>query len=124
MKYFPALMAVAVLGAAACGPGVKLPPVSPEEVEVFMPGMLPREDYKVLARIMESRPLNTPDQEMIDLAKAKAAELGADALVIDAIRRTTEGGIQTDLRQEELKIIEARAVYYPSKHPELSEQKK
>jgi hypothetical protein len=121
MRYFPALIAVAVVvGLAACGAGIKLPPVSPDQVEVFMPGSFPSEDYKVMLRIMESVPLSTSDSELVDRAKAKAAEVGADALLIDAIRRTTEGGIQTDLRQEELKIIEARAVYFPSKHPELS----
>lgn len=121
MRHHFALVAVvAWVGLAGCGPGVELPPVSPEEVDVFMPGLFPTESYKVLARITESMPLNTTDDEIIERAKAQAAEMGADALVIDSIRRTTEGGIETDLRQEQLKILEARAVYYPSQHPELS----
>jgi len=98
-----------------------LPPVAPEDVEIFMPGSFPSESYKVMARLTESMPLNTSDDDIIDAVKAKAAEVGADALLIDAIRRTTEGGIETDLRQEQLKIIEARAIYFPSRHPELQQ---
>jgi hypothetical protein len=74
-----------------------------------------------MARLTEDMPLNTPDNEIIDVARAAAAEVGADALLIDSIRRTTEGGIETDLRQEQLKIIEARAIYFPSRHPELQQ---
>ena len=122
MRHFSALIAVLVLaGLWACGGGVTLPPVAPEDVEVFMPGSFPSESYKVMARISESMALNTPDNELIDVAKAQAAEMGADAIVVDAIRRTTEGGIETNLRQEQLKIIEARAVYFPSRHPELQQ---
>ncbi len=121
MRHFLAWVAVAAVATtAACGSGVKLPPVSPQRVEVFMPSSMPDEQYKVLARIVESRPLTATDQEMIDLAREKAASYGADAVIIDAIRRTTEGGVQTDLQQEELKIVEARAIYYPARHPELS----
>lgn len=122
MRYFSALIAVlALVGLAACGSGVKLPPVAPEDVEVFLPGTFPTESYKVMARFSESMPLNREDADLIAAVKAMAAEVGADALIIDAIRRTSEGGIDTDLRQEQLKIIEARAIYYPSRHPELQQ---
>jgi hypothetical protein len=120
MKYFPALLAVVVgTGLMACGGGVTLPPVSPDDVEVFMPGSFPDEDCKVMKTIQEDASLNTPDAEMVELAKTSAAEVGADAVIIDAIRRTTEGGIETNLQQEQRKIIDARACYYPSRHPEL-----
>lgn len=122
MRHFSALIAVLVLvGLWACGGGVKLPPVAPQDVQIFMPGTFPSESYKVMSRISESMPLNTPDNEIIDVARSAAAEVGADALLIDSIRRTTEGGIETDLRQEQLKIIEARAIYFPSRHPELQQ---
>lgn len=121
MKYFPALsVMVLVAGLAGCGSGVQLPPVQPDDVEVFMPGSFPMEEYKIIARISESVDLNTPDSEVIDMAQERAAELGADALVITAIRRTSEGQIEMNLQQEQQKIIEALAVYYPSRHPELS----
>lgn len=123
MKYFAALVAVAVavvVGLAGCGSGVKLPPVSPDDVQVFMPGTFPSDEYKVLSKIQEAYSLDTSDSELIDRAKARAAELGADAILIDSIRLTSEGGIEMDLNQQQQKILEARAVYYPSKHPELS----
>ncbi len=120
MRYFPALsVSVLVLGLAGCGGGVQLPPVMPDQVVVFMPGSFPAEDYKALATIREEGPIDIPDKELIERAKARAAERGADALLIDSIRRTTEGQIETDLRQEQLKILMGRAVYYPAKHPEL-----
>ncbi len=123
MRYFSALFAVLLgLGLSGCGPGVELPPVEPEAVEIFMPGSFPVEDYKVMARIREEVPLDTEDGALINQAKARAAEMGADAMLIDSIRRTTEGQIETDLRQEQLKILEARAVYFPSRHPELQNQ--
>ncbi len=84
-----------------------------------MVGAFPTEGYRVMARLAESMDLNTPDEEMIEVVKVKAAEMGADALIIDSLRRTTEGGVETDLRQEQRKIIEARAVYFPARHPEL-----
>ena len=122
MRHFSALIAVCVLvGLWACGGGVTLPPVAPQDVEIFMPGAFPSESYKVMARLTESMPLNTSDDEIIEVARGAAAEVGADALLIDAIRRTTEGGIETDLRQEQLKIIEARAIYFPSRHPEIQQ---
>jgi ABC-type glycerol-3-phosphate transport system substrate-binding protein len=120
MKYLTALFAAAaIVGLASCGSGVSLPPVSPDDVEVFMVGAFPTEGYRVMARLAESMDLNTPDEEMIEVVKVKAAEMGADALIIDSLRRTTEGGVETDLRQEQRKIIEARAVYFPARHPEL-----
>ena len=99
-----------------------MPPVEPQDVEVFMPGQPPGENYEILSRLQEEVSLDTPDQQLIDRARADAAEMGADALVVTAIRRTTEGQIETNLGQEQMKIIEALAVYFPSRHPELQEQ--
>jgi hypothetical protein len=121
MRYFPALCA-AVLAAvlSGCGSGVTLPPVAPEDVEVYMPGLYPMYEYEVLGPVQVNMSLETPDEEMVERAKARAAELGADALVISAIRQTTEGQVDLDLSRSQEKILEALAVYYPSQHPELS----
>ncbi|UCF18549.1 MAG: hypothetical protein JSU87_11435 [Gemmatimonadota bacterium] len=122
MKYFPALlMTVLAAGLAACGGGVQLPAVAPEQVEIFMPGSLPLEEYETLATIQEQGPLGIADQELIDRARARAAERGADALLILEIRQTTEGAVEMNLAQEQLKILEGRAIYYPAKHPELNQ---
>jgi len=123
MRHFAALCAVVMTaGVLACGAGVTLPPVAPEDVEVFYPGQLPTEEYEVMARIQEDEPLQTEDDVLVEAARAQAAQMGADALVITAIRRTTEGQIETDLGREQMKIIEALAVYFPSRHPELQNQ--
>lgn len=123
MRYLTALfVAVLVAGAVGCGPRVQLPPVAPEVVEVFLPGSYPEEQYKTLREIVTQVPLNVSDAELIDRARAQAAEIGADALVISGIRRTTEGEIELNLQQEQVKILQALAVYYPSRHPELQKE--
>jgi hypothetical protein len=105
--------------AAGCASTPDLPPKeSPEEVELYFPGSYPTEEYKVVATITERRSLGTDDDELIAAARARAARLGADALLIRALRRTTEGEVATDLSREEEKILEAIAVYYPSRHPQ------
>ncbi|KPK79184.1 MAG: hypothetical protein AMS25_13550 [Gemmatimonas sp. SM23_52] len=116
------VVAVLVAVVAACGARVKLPPVAPEEVQVFLPGSYPDEDYKVLAQVNTQVPLSVPDSELIDRARAQAAGYGADALVITGIRRTTEGQIELNLQQEQVKILDGIAVYYPSRHPELQKE--
>lgn len=123
MRYPIALFTVVLaVGLAGCGAGVELPPVAPEDVEIFMPGTFPPEDYRVLTQIREEVPLNVSDNELIERARARAARSGADALVIRALRRTTEGGADVSLQQEQLKILEGSAVYFPSRHPELQNQ--
>lgn len=123
MRHLTALVvAVLVAVVAACGARVKLPPVAPEEVEVFLPGSYPDEDYKVLAAVNTQVPLNVSDSELVERARAQAAEYGADALVISGIRRTTEGQVELNLQQQQVKILDALAVYYPSRHPELQKE--
>lgn len=103
--------------ALACASVPKLPPkASPDEVEVFYPGTMPTEEFKALATLQESDDLSVPDEELIARLRRRAAELGADALLIRAIRRTTEGEVGVDLNRPEEKIVEAVAVYYPARH--------
>ena len=102
---------------AGCSSMVSLPPVEPEAVEVFFPGSLPAEDYKQLARLTREFSIDSDDRDLIQEAQAWAAKLGADALIILAIRSNTEGTVSTDLDFEPKKIIEAQAVYFPSRHP-------
>ena len=123
MKYFTTLLGLAaVVAVVACGSGVKLPPVSPEDVEIFMPGVFIADEYKVMARFEEAFSMDTADSTMVARIKERAAEMGADAVIVDGIRVTSEGAIELDLAQEQQKIIDARAVYFPSRHPELNEQ--
>jgi hypothetical protein len=120
MRHISYVLAIGLLTAAiACGSTMRLPPVQPEDVDVFMPGSYPSEDYEVMTRFNVRVGLQEPDQTLVDRARARAAEIGADAVVVTAIRRTSEGGVDMDLSQEQQKILEALAVYYPSRHPEL-----
>lgn len=121
MKYSASFLALALaFGLVGCGSTVTLPPVAPEQVEVFMPGEFPPEDYEAIAQINERVGLEIEDRVLIQRAVEKAARLGADVLLISAIRSTTEGEVSLDLQQEQQKILEALAVYYPSRHPELT----
>ncbi|MGH7545221.1 MAG: hypothetical protein ACREKI_03470 [Gemmatimonadota bacterium] len=105
---------------AHCASVPKLPPKdSPEAVQVFYPGSYPTEEFKTIATLSESAPLSVPDESLIAAVRRQAASMGADAVLIRSIRRTTEGQAAVDLNQEERKIIEAVAVYYPSKHPDV-----
>jgi len=123
MRYSTAfVVALLVAFVAACGAKVKLPPVAPEEVEVFLPGSYPAEDYKLLATVNTHVPLNISDSDLIERARAQAAEWGADALVISSIRRTTEGEVELNLQQQQVKLLEAIAIYFPSRHPELQKE--
>lgn len=123
MRYFPALTLM-VLAAivAGCGGGVKLPPVAPEDVEVFLPGAYPTEEYKVIASITERAPIQTDDRDLIKMGKERAAKLGADGLIVSRIRSTAEGAVVTDVQREIEKILEGLAIYFPSKHPELEQK--
>ena len=126
MKYFSALFAV-VLGLAACSgtsTKVTLPAVEPRDVELFMPGDYPSEKYEVLKRIELQEMVSADEREMVLDARQQAADLGADALIIQSLRTTQSGGglAETNASRDK-KILEALAVYYPAKHPELLEQK-
>lgn len=123
MRYSATVCVVGfALTAMACGGmKVELPPVQPESVMLYYPGRMPDGNFKVLARLDETGPESMTDQELVDRVRARAADLGADALIIDTIRTTTEGQVNLDTNQPTEKIIEARAIYFPSKHPELME---
>lgn len=121
MKYLPAAVAVLAVFAAGCASGVKLPPVEPQDVEVFLQGSYPTEEYKVMSTITEQVSLETDDRDLIEQARERAAKLGADALVVTSIRSTTEGGIDLDTAREAQKILEGLAIYYPSRHAEIEQ---
>ena len=127
MKYFSAFFAV-MLGLSACSSGtstkVTLPAVEPQDVAVFMPGDYPDEKYEVLKRLEIQDIVSADEREMVVTARQQAADLGADALLITALRTTQSGGgLESTNASRDKKILEALAVYYPERHPELQEQK-
>jgi hypothetical protein len=126
MKYFTALFA-GVIGLAACsgttGPKVTLAPVEAVDVEVFFPGDFPSEKYETLKSIQLEEMISADDRDMVTTARQMAADLGADALIIRSMRTTQSGaGLAEANASRDKKILEALAVYYPAKHPELQEQ--
>lgn len=115
MKHSVAVLLVA--GAvAACAAGPKLAPkAGPEEVQLIDPqmGQEPDEGYKTIGPVRASAPLGTPTRELTRLLRARAAELGADAVILQRIRRTTEGEVGISATREEEIIAEGLAIYYP-----------
>ncbi len=127
MRHFSALIAVTLVAASvACGAGgpkVTLPAVAPQDVEVYMPGEFPAEDYEVLKRIQVRELISVDERDMVADARQQAADLGADGLIIRSLRTTQAGGgLEQTNASRDRKILEALAVYYPSRHPELQEQ--
>lgn len=117
---FPLRHSLAVLlvvsTVAACAAGPKLPPkAGPEEVEFIDPqlGQEPDEGYKTIGPVRVSAALGTSPQELTRLLRARAAQLGADAVILQRVRRTTEGEIEPTAAREEEMIVEGLAIYYP-----------
>lgn len=118
------LAALAAVVLFACS-GVKLPPTTPDQIQVFYEnrGHFPQEEYKRLALLdrtfneeMCSTDLQEPcdDEDIwqygLDKLKQVAAEIGADALVVHEVGYSESGSGQR---------YSASAVYFPSRHPEL-----
>ncbi len=122
MKYLPAAVAVLAVFAVGCASGVKLPPVEPQDVEVFLQGSYPTEEYKVMSNITEQVSLETDDRALIDKARERAAKLGADALLVTSIRSTTiDFDVNLGRARDAQKILEGLAIYYPSRHAEIEQ---
>lgn len=103
-------------GLVACAGGPDLPPKSgPEEVELIDPrlGQQPDEGYKTIGPIEVSAPLGTPQSELTTMLRARAAELGADAVIFKSIRQNTEGEIRVTAGEEEELIATGTAIYWP-----------
>lgn len=122
MRLFLALLAFGLL--VSCS-GVKLPPTTPDQIEVFYEnrGQLPQEEYKRIAlldRTFNEEMCSTDLREVCDdpdiweyglnRLKELAADLGADALVVHDVGYSQSGSGRR---------YSASAVYFPSRHPEL-----
>ena len=124
MRLLLTLLTAVVL--AGCS-GVKLPPTTPDQIEVFYEnrGQYPQEEFKRLALLdrtfneeMCSIELQEPcDDEKIwayglDKLKELAADLGADGLLVHEVSYGQSGQGQR---------YNASAIYFPSRHPELEQ---
>ena len=123
------LMTTAILG---CSSSMKLPPVSPEDVEVYMPSMVAMaENYVVVWETRQvavsdeawnTYPVSYSNDRIVEDLKEEAAKRGADALLIDRIYRITHTDPTGESLPPEARVI-ARAVCFLDRHPELAEQK-
>lgn len=124
MRLLPALLASVVF--VGCS-GVKLPPTTPDQIQVFYEnrGQFPQEEYKSLAlldRTYTDEMCSTDLQETCDdqdvweygLNKLKelAAQLGADALLVHNVGYAQSGNGRR---------YNASAIYFPSRHPEVEQ---
>lgn len=106
------LILMAVLAGCASTPKLT-PKASADDVQVFYPntGVNPPADYKVYGPLKLVRPLSTPDAEIVAELRAEAARLGADGIIVQQIRRGSEGSTSGNV-QDDRKIGEAIAIYW------------
>lgn len=100
----------AAIMVAGCGPKAR-PAVPTTDVAVIMPGEEVAENYGVLRTIKKMVALETPDSVVISLARAEAASVGADALLIRELREYEEGRMDTRKPVRQKRLI-GDAIYF------------
>ena len=73
-------------------------------------GQAPEEGYKVIGPVSISAPLGTTNEQLMQMMLARAAEMGADGLILENIRQPD----QLDSDREEGPTGTGRAIYYPA----------
>jgi len=87
------LLALLVVSVVACS-SKNLPPVAPEDVQVFMPGVPTPFEYTEVWRSNDSFASKLTD-EIIEKAKKEAGKRGADAVLFEEISGNTASGART-----------------------------
>jgi hypothetical protein len=108
------LAAFAAVTTVACS-SVSLPPkAGPEDVAMINPamGQAPDDGYKVIGPVTVTVPIGTENREILTLLRAEAAELGADAVILESITAPQSLAGNTD--REEGIIGRGRAIYWPA----------
>lgn len=101
---------LAVFLAVSCATRSR-PAVPTAEVAVIMPGEEVTASYKVIRSIKKMVDAATADSVLIMLARAEAASVGADALLIHELREYEEGRID-ERRPGRLKRLLGDAIYF------------
>lgn len=115
----------ALLLSVACASAPRLPPKdNPDDVQMYDPqsGNYPEPGYKTIGPVKVEMPLGTSTPDLLRGLRAEAAKLGADAVIIQRIRTSTQGQIGIDMNREERMIAEGLAVYYPRPETEAETQ--
>ncbi|HSM36033.1 MAG TPA: hypothetical protein VK837_06480 [Longimicrobiales bacterium] len=107
---------------AACASAPSLPAkAGPEEVDFYNPdaGMNPPAGYESIAPIQVEVDQGTPNADIYMRLRAEAAKLGADAVILQDMRSSTGGSVNTDMNRAEKIIARALAVYWPGGKPDM-----
>jgi hypothetical protein len=104
------LVMLALMVAVGCSARSR-PAVPTAEVAVIMPGEQITANYKVLRSIRKMVDVATADSVLILLARAEAASVGADALLIRELREYEEGRIDARRPVRQKRLI-GDAIYF------------
>jgi len=99
------LLALLVISVVACS-SKNLPPVAPEDVHVFMPGVPVTFEYEEVWRSNDSFASKLTD-EIIEKAKKEAGKRGADAVLFEEILGGT--GATYDREGRTLNLVSERS---------------
>jgi len=120
MERFVALVFFAGL-LTACAGSVNLPPkAGPEEVRLINPrvGQAVPDGYRTIGPVTAELPLGTPNQQVMTALLTRAAQLGADAVILQSVGSSTEGQITGGVDREERIIVRGLAIYFPAPDPD------
>jgi len=90
------------------------PAVPTADVAVIMPGEDVTASYKVLRSIKKMVGVETADSVLIQLARAEAASIGADALLIRELREYEEGRMDARRPVRQKRLI-GDAIYFTNR---------
>jgi hypothetical protein len=118
MKRLPLFLVLAAILAGCAAATPRPPKAGPEEVRFYNPNAAqhPPAGYRTIGPIRVERPMGTADAELYLALRAEAARLGADAVILRSVRRSTEGDASMIGRDERV-IAEGIAVYWPDPQP-------
>lgn len=106
------VLMIAVLG---CGPK-KRPHVAVDRVEVIMPDSEVTERYEVLAVIRKQAPLSVAESMLVLVARAEAASVGADALLIGTLDTYVQDRVGSLEGAVRVRRLRGRAIWFPDRH--------
>lgn len=107
------LVAGSFAGCASVPPPI--PKSGPEQVRLIDPevGQEPDEGYRTIGRVRAVASLGTPIAELTRLLRGEGAAVGADAVILERVRTTTESEAGLIASGGQGIVAEGIAIYYP-----------